>query len=149
MNRARPKMRDLARRLIECEMLAINSSEPQKLPAFSACEKLRPHLATLTGMTGFRALLLRALALAAAETQGLRALSVKADATLDGLDAYQTQAGTEAFYDGALALLTQLLGLLEVFIGENLTLHLVAEIWPQLSFNDWESGKESAHEKTE
>jgi hypothetical protein len=149
MNRVPPKMRDLARRLIEREMLTINSSQTPNQAAFNVCEKLRPHLATFTGIVGFRALLLRALALAGAEAHGLRALSVKTDGRLEGLDDFKTQVGQDAFSEGAVALLAQLLGLLVAFIGETLTLHLMSEVWPQLSFSDLEFGKESAHEKTE
>jgi hypothetical protein len=55
MSRATPKMRDLARRLIVHETKGNKSS---KIPlAFLVDERLRPHLAALMGMVGFRALL--------------------------------------------------------------------------------------------
>jgi len=60
-------MRDFADRLIAYETGGNNSSETKTPAACLVSEKLRPHLATLMGNVGFRALLSRALALANAE----------------------------------------------------------------------------------
>ena len=79
MSRATPKMRDFAERLIAYETRGNNLSETKPLAAFLVDEKLRPHLATLMGNVGFRALLSRSLALTNAEVPWLRAVRVKAD----------------------------------------------------------------------
>lgn len=141
-------MRDFAERLIACEMLENKSSETKSTAAFRVGEKLRPHLATLMGIAGFRALHARALALAGAEVQWLRALHVKANGSLEGLDELQKQVAPDELLEGALVLLAQLLGLLTAFIGDNLTLQLVREIWPKLTLNDLELGPGAKHEKT-
>jgi hypothetical protein len=141
MNRATPKMRDFAERLIGYETRENKSSET-KTPA-AACrvgEKLRPHLATLMGNVGFRALLSRALALANAEVPWLRAVHVKADGSLEGLDELGAQVDPDEIFKGCVVLLAQLLGLLVAFIGEDLTLRLVREVWPKLSLNNLDVG---------
>jgi hypothetical protein len=71
------------------------------------------------GNTGFHALLSRALALANAEVPWLRAVHVKADGSLEGLDEPGKRKWTrKEIAEGALFLLAQLLGLLVAFIGE-------------------------------
>ncbi|CAN5839953.1 hypothetical protein BH20PSE1_BH20PSE1_09270 [soil metagenome] len=140
MSRATPKMRDFAERLIAYEARENKSSETKTLAAFHVPEKLRPQLATLMGNTGFRALLSRALALANAEVPWLRAVHVKSDGSLEGLDKLEAQVDSEEISEGRVVLLAQLLGLLVAFIGENLTLWLVHEVWPKLSLNALDLG---------
>jgi hypothetical protein len=79
-------MRDLAERLIAYE--AKGKKPPEATPPMASLvdERLRPHLAALMGSVGFRALLSRALVLANAEIPWLRAVRVKADGSLEGLD---------------------------------------------------------------
>jgi hypothetical protein len=135
MSRAPPRMRDFAECLIAYETRGNKSSEA-KTPVVFACEKLRPQLVTLMGNTGFRALLSRALALASAEVPWLRAVRVKADASLEGSEELHAQVAPEDIVEGGVVLLAQLLGLLATFIGENLTVHLVREVWPNVPLND-------------
>jgi hypothetical protein len=135
MSRATSKMRDFARRLIADETRRSMSSGSDSATVGDAIEKLRPHLTTLMGNTGFRALLSRSLALAQAEVRWLRVVHVKGDGSLTGLDA-GAQINPKEITEGQIALLAQLLGLLAAFIGENLTLQMVREIWPELSLDD-------------
>ena len=141
MRRATPKMRNFAKRLIAYETRENRSFETKKtLAAFHVCEKLRAHLSTFLGNAGFRALLARALALAVAEVAWLRAMQVKADGSLEGLDELEAQVDPNEIFEGCVVLLAQLLGLLVAFIGEDLTLRLVREVWPQLSLNNLDVG---------
>ena len=140
MSRATPQMRNFAETLIADESRGNQSSGTNPPAAFHVCEKLRPHLATLMGNTGFRALLSRSLALANAEVPWLRAVHVKADGALEGLNELGAQVDPDEFFEGCVVLLAQLLGLLVAFIGENLTLRLVREVWPKLSLNDLDFG---------
>ena len=48
----------------------------------------------------------------------------------------QTSFDPADFSEGEIVLLAQLLGLLVAFIGMALTLRLINQLWPQLSFND-------------
>src|SRR3954454_9639450 len=133
MNRATPQMRDCAERLIDHETRA---SETRAPAACRVGEKLRSPLATLMGNTGFHALLSRALALAQAEVPWLQAVHVKADGSFGGLDELEARVHSDEIFPGCVVLLAQLLDLLVVLIGENLTLRLVGEIWPKLSLID-------------
>jgi hypothetical protein len=103
-------------------------------------DRLRPHLATLMGIGGFRALLARALVLASAEVSWLRAVQVNADGTLEGLAAPHARLEPAQFREGRVVLLAQLLGLLVAFIGPSLTSRLVGEIWPQLAADNVDFG---------
>ncbi len=141
MSRATPQMRDLSQCLIAYETRENKSSETKTPAACLVGEKLRPHLATLMGNVGFRALLSRALALANTNVPWLRAVHVKADGSLEGLDKLDAQVDPEEIFEGRVVLLAQLLGLLVAFIGENLTLRMVRDVWPKLSLNDLDSGK--------
>ena len=141
-------MRNFAKRLMSCEALGNKSSRSKTPTAFQVCEKLRPHLATLMGNAGFRALLSRSLALASAEVPSLGAVRIKSDGSLEGLDELGDQPGLEENAGGRVVLLAQLLGLLMAFIGEKLTVRLLREVWPKLSLNDLDSGNGGKNEKT-
>jgi hypothetical protein len=148
MSKASPKMRDFAKRLIAHETRGnISSGTKTPVAILLVDEKLRPHLATLMGIVGFRALLSRALALASAEVPWLRALQVKADGSLEELEKLDTQVEPAELFEGGVVLLAQLLGLLATFIGENLTLRLVGEVWPKLSLNGLDLGAGDTNEK--
>jgi hypothetical protein len=123
-------MRSIAQRLINYETPRNVTSETSNTATFFVTERLRPHLATLMGHGGFRALLARALALASAEVPWLRAVQVNADGTLEGLATLHAGLKPAEFREGRVVLLAQLLGLLVAFIGPGLTSRLVGEIWP-------------------
>src|SRR5688572_1229496 len=111
MSRATPPLRHFAKRLMAYEMREHHSSGTKTPAAFHVCEKLRPQLATLMGNSGFRALLSRALALAGPEVAWLRAVHVKSDGSLEGLDELATQVDPQEMTEGRVVLLAQLLGL--------------------------------------
>jgi len=102
--------------------------------------KIRTYLTKIVGVAGFQALLTRALALAAAEVSWLKTVSVQADANLEGFEDAAHSLSAEAVAAGGTALLEQLLGLLNTFIGEALTLRLVQDIWPQSQSDKSETG---------
>ena len=88
------------------------------------------------GNVGFSALQSRALALANGQFPWLGEVRIKADGGFEGLDAVDAQVGPEEFLEGCVILFAQLLGLLVTFIGEELTLRLMREVWPELPFDD-------------
>jgi hypothetical protein len=133
MNRASPQMRSIAERLIDYETLGPESSEAANTAVLRVTARLRPHLATLMGNIGFRALLARALALASAEVSWLREIAVNANGILEGLEIAHARLKPAEFREGRVVLLAQLLGLLVAFIGPGLTSRLMGEIWPQLA----------------
>jgi hypothetical protein len=135
-NGINPKIRDLAQRLLSFESTAENLSDQDTSAVFIINEKLRHPLSRLAGTAGFRSLLMRALTLAKREVQLLDGVQVKEDGSLEGLNGQETEAGA--------VLIAHLVGLLETFIGEPLTLRLLNDIWPDLFDADMSSeGKES------
>ena len=140
-------MRKFARRLIDHHTSADGSSASINRSAFPVPEELRPKLAALIGNGGFRALLLRALALAAAELPWLRSAGVAADGSLEWVDESRARPGPDEFFNGRVVLLAQLLGLLAAFIGESLTFEIVREVWPKVSLDDLILGNRVDHEK--
>jgi hypothetical protein len=144
MTRASPQMRGIANRLTMFE--AQSNSDAGANAVLPVTGKLTPHLATLVGRDGVRALLARALALASAEVPWLKAAQVNADGDLVGLDARGAGLDPGEFLEGRTVLLAQLLGLLVAFIGPSLTSSLVAEIWPQVPLEAEDFGKEHDRE---
>lgn len=116
-------------------------SEKEASLAFRVCDKLRRPLSKLMGLTAFCALLSRALALGKAEASCLGAIQVAADGSLTGLAEMEAECPEEAA-EGEVTLVAHLLGLLVSFIGKGLTVSLVREIWPDVSFNDQNPRKE-------
>jgi hypothetical protein len=111
------------------------SPEAQTLDTFRVCEKLRPHLATLMGTGGFRALLTRALVLTNGEVAGLRTVRVNEAGLLEQLEEFRAQNDAKKFFEGGVVLVAHLLALLVAFIGEDLTVRLVREVWPDVSLD--------------
>ena len=145
MSRATPQLRSIAKRVMAHEVGG-NEAAGTDHP-FPVLEKLRPHLATLMGRAGLRGLLSRSLALANEEVHWLRAVHVKSDGSLTGLQELQGELAPALFFEGRTVLLAQLLGLLAVFIGEELTLQLLHGTWPKLLLNDLDFGKGNRNEK--
>jgi len=136
-------MRRIAKRLMVAETGGKSSARATPGAAFPVTDKLSPHLATLMGKGGVRALLARALVLATAEVPWLSAGHVNADGDLEGLDAVRADFDPAQFLEGRVILLAQLLGLLVAFIGPGLTSRLMGEIWPQVPLKDRDFGKET------
>ncbi len=125
-------IRDLARRLVAMETASQDATIARVHEAVRVCEKLQVSLARFAGSDGFKSLLRRALALARAEDPSLENVKLKPDGSLDGCEALEVVAnngGSKA----AVVITANLLGLLETFIGEPLTLRLVREAWPDTS----------------
>ena len=133
MNRATPTERDLTARLIALETKRGKNPRDQNPAAFLICGKLRLHLATFMGFAGFRALLVRALALAAADAPWLGAVQVQGDGTLAWKDGIHPPLAAKESGEGTALIVAYLLGLLTAFIGEGLTLQMVSEVWPGLN----------------
>ena len=140
-------MRSFAKRLIDSEALSNTSSAAQAAAVFPVTDKLRPHLATLMGDGGVRALLSRALVLATEEVSWLDAMQVNADGGLEGFEALSSQLDPSEFVEGKVVLLAQLFGLLVAFIGPSLTSRLAGEIWPQIPLTEQDFGRKVKSEK--
>ena len=125
-------MREVSKDLMAYEA-SINKGDVEVSLAFAIAEKLRPHLANLMGIGGFRALLSRALILAKEEVSWLSEVKVTAAGRLEGLGIAHFHLDTSDFLEGSAILVAQLIGLLAAFIGLDLTLGQIEEVWPGFS----------------
>lgn len=132
-------MRKLAQRLLASEARE-KTGETRTL--FCVSEKLRVPLSNLTGVAGFRVLLSRALALAGEEVRWMMAIHVDAHGSLEGLDDACARLSRDEISEGEAVLIARLIGLLVTLIGSPLTLHLLQDIWPEVSSRDLGSDTE-------
>jgi hypothetical protein len=139
-----PNARATARHLLAHEAGAGKPSDVNIPAAIRVCEKLRRPLSTLAGATGFHALLGRALTLAKAQDPHLGTVRVQPDGSLAGLSELRNNEHGQA----GVALIAQLLGLLDAFIGPDLTLRLMADVWPDLPAFEAEAEGESGNDPT-
>jgi hypothetical protein len=131
-SRAAMSHANLARWLLERETVA--EADDPVVAAERVCQKLSPCVSRLVSPTGFQAILSRALHLAAANFPflvGVRAGMAPA-MWLKGLDEHVQDIDAGEAVNAVLAVLGALLDLLVRFIGEDLTLRLVQEAWPEL-----------------
>jgi hypothetical protein len=91
------------------------------------------------GQTGYRALLSRALSLASAEVPWMRGVTVRPEGTLEGLADVEAKRGPAEVLEARVLLMTNVIGLLVAFIGEDLTLRLLGDVWPKLVLDDHDS----------
>jgi hypothetical protein len=137
-----PTTRDLARRLLVCEANAGKNSERTGSATMRVYEKLRGNLSLLVGVAGFQALASRALTLASSQVPGLTAVQVAADGKLQGMSEQvpPMKADEDRIDEEGVILISSLLGLLLMFLGEALTMNLARNVWPDAAFDDGNSG---------
>jgi hypothetical protein len=139
MSRATPALVVFARTLI-----AFDIEESRYLKtrgaSFATVDKLRQRLEIFLGKAGFRAILTRALVLASTEANWLRAVHIRGDGSLEGLEDLATEVAPDEFLTGRVLVLAHLLGMLVSFIGEELTRQTLQDIWPTLSLKDLRLG---------
>jgi hypothetical protein len=138
-----PGMQDLAHRLLTYEAGLGKTSELMESPATRVYEKLRQSLGEFVGTAGFQSLASRALSLARPGTPSLNAVRITEDGTLQGLGEIENQfdIDKDPAGNGGIILVSRLLGLLRIFLGEALTLSLLRNAWPGEVFDD----RNSAH----
>ena len=147
MNRATPKIRDFAERLVSIGVIESKSSASKPPPVFTVLENLRPYLAQVVGDLGFSAVLSRALAIANTEFAWLRAVHVKPDGSLGGLDELEAKVDLKEIAEGRVVLVAEFVGLLVVLVGERLVLQLVHQAMPTVSKDALYFGSRSHCEK--
>jgi hypothetical protein len=137
-----PEMRDLTQRLLYYEASAGNTSEPVESTTLRVYQKLRQGLGELAGSAGFHALASRALTLARLEVPSLTGVQIGADGSLEGMSAIEASIKVEQNRadESGVILISRLLGLLFVFLGEALTLNLLRDAWPGAALDDRNSG---------
>jgi len=126
-----PETRELARRLV-----ATTPRNSQHHAVVQFTEQLRGALTRFAGADSFASLLRRSLVLASAEVPTLAKVRVSADGQLHELKALaeDTSDQDEGAEDAAaVAIASNLLGLLITFVGKPFTYSLVRDAWPDLS----------------
>jgi hypothetical protein len=131
-NSAAPKLKQFARRLLAHEAALDDDASTHDPAALRVCERLQGTLIRLMGVGGFRSLFSRALTQAGEEVPWLRALHIKADGSLEGLDELEAKLHPGVVADGEVVLVWRLVELLATFIGSPLTLRLLRNIWPKM-----------------
>jgi hypothetical protein len=133
-----PALADFARRLVQHEADRVGNPHDLAAGLQSTCDALYVRLSPLISALGFQTLFSRAITLAAREFPRLATLTVTADGAdcvLSGLAPADGQA-TDADADHAcVAVLAHFLALLVLFIGEDLGLRTIRDVWPHVPFD--------------
>jgi hypothetical protein len=138
LNRAAPTHADLAKWLLAHEIVGATDAPAISDATERVFEKLSDRLSRLVSATGSRALVTRSLYLARAEfpfLEGVRA-GTTAERCFEGLRERIQDVETSEAGKGLLAVLVALLDLVIGFIGEDLTVRLMREVWPDLPFRE-------------
>jgi len=128
-----PILAEFAQQLLDGETAADDPPTEQTAAALRVLEKLRRSISTYAGVAGFRSLLGRALGLAKADVPWLKAAQVNAEGVLVGLGGGGPPLAPNEVTKGEVLLIANLIGLMVAFLGEDLTLNLVREVWPTVS----------------
>jgi hypothetical protein len=117
--------------------LRANARVAAKAPGsgFWICAQLGTLLIKLTGAAGFRSLLTRALVLAQSDVPWLVQMTVLPDGRLSRRNDDGKESEAEQVR-GEMSLVSHLIGLLYVFVGESLTLQLVKQACPTVCIDD-------------
>ena len=127
MDTPSPTMERLARQLTALE--AAGESVAEGAGTWWACQRLQQSLVRLVGEAGLRSLTSRALTLAKAQAPALHTVRVRPDGSFEG-------PGSTHDDEARVVIVTQLLGLLQTFIGASLTQQLLQDAWPELSVDE-------------
>jgi hypothetical protein len=141
MSQVPPRLFDFARRLLRCEAEKGDASAGPAEAFDRACGALHDRLAPLISSSGFQALMGRALQLASRDFPFLAAVTVvpRLGCSLAGMPQAVQGRAPEEVTEALTAVLAQFIWLLVVFIGENLGLRKVREVWPEVPFDRTDS----------
>lgn len=137
-----PELYDLASRLLKHEASGSTTPDEKAAAAQRSCGKLARVLTRSIGADGFHVLTAQALRRAKAEVPFLQDLEIEIqeDGCPTGLDTL-AQRRTPAEFDSALvAILANIIWLLNVFIGSDLTLRQIRRAWPDFPLDNMVDG---------
>ena len=128
------RLSDFARRLLRHEAETAGHADEIAVAFDSACRALHDRLAPLISSSGFYALLARAVKLAARDAPFLASVSISknGECALSGLAGAIEKRDPAEVADALTMALAHFMWLLVIFIGENLGLRKVREIWPEV-----------------
>jgi hypothetical protein len=121
-------------RLLAHEARGDESAEALAAAAERVCQRLRHHSGKVLGVDTFYALLARSLALVKPDFPFLETVTVEpSQACLKGLqESLREQAASQAS-DAIVAVVATFLALVAAFIGEEVSLSVLVEIWTERS----------------
>ena len=127
-----PAQRRLALWLLRREASDGDGPDTTRTAAERSCQKLCVRLASLVTAAGCQSLLARAIHLAAAEAPFLRGVraGVVPGACLEGVQESIRGVTPEQTQAGLVAVVAHLIGLLALFVGDDVTERLVRDVWP-------------------
>ena len=113
----------------------------------SVCRALHARLAPLISEHGFHVLLARAATLASRDFALPPDLKISADSdcALSGLAADNLHSISKELADGLSAIFAHFIWLLIEFIGANLGLGTICELWPEVPFDNRDSSSGAEH----
>jgi len=140
-----PEIRELAARLIANESVVGKGAEETESAALRVYKKLRQSISAFAGAAAFESLAFRALMQAQSEAPRLWAVQITEDGSIEGLGELKFQIDDDdddmdLAGDGGTILIARLLGLLQIFLGEALTLSLLHDAWPGAALDDRSTG---------
>lgn len=115
-------MKALAMRLMAFEEAGDLGKNPGTNPAIQVIDKLQLLVTRFSGSDGYLALMRRAVALSRIENSSAKSHTLSVDGSTKSLEGLSVDEG--------LLLITHLLHLMVTFIGQTLTLSLLADFWP-------------------
>jgi hypothetical protein len=116
--------REFAERLLAYETALDRTLETGGSDTCLVCEKLRRSLDDLLGPDAYSSIAARALDSARLEAPVLTSVEIREDGSIEGLSGEARRANS--------TLIAHLIGLMDTFIGETVTLWLLDDIWPTL-----------------
>jgi hypothetical protein len=139
MEQETPSHKDLAFRLFQSETAGASSPSEVQEAARRTFGKLNKHLSSRLGSGGYQALLRRALMLSVADCAWLTSVRVGEDGGLEGTDQAFVDRSISELTDGYVAIMANLIGLLDTFIGRKLCLRVLHSVWPDWAWDDAKS----------
>jgi hypothetical protein len=108
-------------------------------------EKLRIHLARRLGSDGYHALISRAVSLTTSKWPWVGLISIKKDGALAGFVQGTELESPASVLSGSVEVATCIIGLLDTFVGRELSVRLLSDLWPKPVVVDEEGTKEDSN----
>jgi hypothetical protein len=137
------KAQDLAVQLLGFSREDSHGREYLDTAVNDAFDRLRAQLSIRLGSAGYRALLVRAAALARTEHPWLATLQIDGEANLHGFAEAVRSQDMSLAVDAGVLLIACLVGLLQTFIGEELTRSILNDALPKPPHPDSAGSKEN------
>jgi DNA-binding response OmpR family regulator len=123
---------EIARKLLAHE--AISKGTQDRPTVFRVCDKMRESILNLAGETGLQSIMAHALLNAKAEVEWLAPVNISPRGFFEGLSVAEAKLPAGEIFRGETVIVSQILGLLFVFLGKSMTSMLLQEVWMETLF---------------